>query len=156
MDVAPEHLDEMIAHAREEAPNECCGLVAGREGRTERVYRMANAARSPLRFEVEPMEVMRTLEEIDQEGLEVSALYHSHTRTAPYPSQTDVTFAEAWPGTPWIIVGLPHGGPGAALVHRRARHGQARGPELSDRWRERRRALRRSPSSAPPAPRRTR
>ena len=109
MDVAPEHLEEMIAHAREEAPNECCGLVAGRDGRTERVYRMANAARSPLRFEVNPIEVMRTLEQIDEAGLEVSALYHSHTRTAPYPSQTDVTFAEAWPGTPWIIVGLANG-----------------------------------------------
>src|SRR4051794_24494621 len=111
MDVAPQHLDEMIAHAREEAPNECCGLVAGRGGRPERGYRMGNAARSPLRFEVEPMEVMRTLEEIDQAGLEVSALYHSHTRTAPYPSQTDVTFAEAWPDTPWIIVGLADGEP---------------------------------------------
>jgi len=70
---------------------------------------MANAARSPLRFEVAPLEVMRTLETIDEAGLEVAALYHSHTRTAPYPSQTDVTFAEAWPGTPWIIVGLAEG-----------------------------------------------
>src|SRR3954465_1134289 len=96
----------MIAHAREDAPDECCGLVAGRDGRSERVFRMTNAAHSPLRFEVEPLEVMRTLEEIDAAGLEVAALYHSHTRTAPYPSQTDVTFAEAWPGTPWIIVGL--------------------------------------------------
>src|SRR4051794_23161574 len=112
MDVAPEHLEEMIAHAREEAPNECCGLVAGRDGRSERVYRMTNAARSPLRFEVEPIEVMRTLEAIDEAGLEPVALYHSHTRTAPYPSQTDVTYAEAWPGTPWIIVGLADGDAG--------------------------------------------
>jgi proteasome lid subunit RPN8/RPN11 len=67
---------------------------------------MENAAHSPLRFEVEPREVMRVLEEIDDAGLEVCGLYHSHTRTAPYPSQTDITFAEAWPGTPWIIVGL--------------------------------------------------
>jgi proteasome lid subunit RPN8/RPN11 len=67
---------------------------------------MENAAHSPLRFEVDPHEVMRVLDEIDHAGLEVAALYHSHTRTAPYPSQTDVTFAEAWPGTPWVIVGL--------------------------------------------------
>jgi [CysO sulfur-carrier protein]-S-L-cysteine hydrolase len=67
---------------------------------------MENAAHSPLRFEVDPREVMQVLEAIDEAGLEVAALYHSHTRTAPYPSQTDVTFAEAWPGTPWIIVGL--------------------------------------------------
>jgi [CysO sulfur-carrier protein]-S-L-cysteine hydrolase len=109
MEFAPEHIDEIVAHARAEAPNECCGLLAGRDGRSERVFRMSNAARSPLRFEVEPLDVMRTLEEIDEAGLEPVALYHSHTRTAPYPSQTDVTYAEAWPGTPWIIVGLADG-----------------------------------------------
>jgi len=109
MDFAPEHIEEIVAHARAEAPNECCGLLAGRDGRSERVFRMDNAARSPLRFEVEPLDVMRTLEAIDGAGLEPVALYHSHTRTAPYPSQTDVTYAEAWPGTPWIIVGLADG-----------------------------------------------
>src|SRR3954449_2387526 len=98
MEFAPEHIDEIVAHARAEAPNECCGLLAGRDGRSERVFRMDNAARSPLRFEVEPLDVMRTLEAIDEAGLEPVALYHSHTRTAPYPSQTDVTFADAWPG----------------------------------------------------------
>jgi proteasome lid subunit RPN8/RPN11 len=109
MDFAPEHIDEIIAHAREDAPDECCGLIAGRDGRSERVFRMNNAAHSPLRFEVAPLEVMRTLEAIDEAGLEVGGLYHSHTRTAPYPSQTDVTYAEAWPGTPWLIVGLANG-----------------------------------------------
>jgi proteasome lid subunit RPN8/RPN11 len=109
MEFAPEHIDEIVAHARADAPDECCGLIAGRAGRSERVFRMTNAAHSPLRFEVEPLEVMRTLEAIDEAGLEVGGLYHSHTRTAPYPSQTDLTFAEAWPGTPWIIVGLANG-----------------------------------------------
>jgi [CysO sulfur-carrier protein]-S-L-cysteine hydrolase len=109
MEFAPEHIEEIISHAREDAPDECCGLIAGRDGRSERVYRMENAAHSPLRFEVAPLEVMKTLEAIDEEGLEVGGLYHSHTRTAPYPSQTDVTYAEAWPGTPWLIVGLANG-----------------------------------------------
>jgi len=109
MEFAPEHIEEIIAHAREDAPDECCGLIAGREGRSERVFRMENAAHSPLRFEVAPLDVMETLETIDEEGLEVGGLYHSHTRTAPYPSQTDVTYAEAWPGTPWLIVGLANG-----------------------------------------------
>ena len=111
MEVAPEHIEEIISHAREVAPEECCGLLAGRDGRSVRVFRMENAAHSALRFEVDPMEVMQTLDEIDGSGLEVGGLYHSHTRTAPYPSQTDVTFAEAWPGTPWIIVGLADGEP---------------------------------------------
>lgn len=109
MKFAPEHIEDIIAHAREDAPDECCGLIAGRDGRSERVYRMENAAHSPLRFEVAPLEVMKTLEAIDEAGLEVGGLYHSHTRTAPYPSQTDVTYAEAWPGTPWLIVGLANG-----------------------------------------------
>jgi len=109
MEFAPEHIDEIIAHARSDAPDECCGLIAGRDGRSERVFRMENAAHSPLRFEVAPLDVMKTLEAIDDEGLEVGGLYHSHTRTAPYPSQTDVTYAEAWPGTPWLIVGLANG-----------------------------------------------
>jgi proteasome lid subunit RPN8/RPN11 len=109
MEFAPEHIDEIIAHARADAPDECCGLIAGRDGRSERVFRMENAAHSPLRFEVAPLDVMKTLEAIDEEGLEVGGLYHSHTRTAPYPSQTDVTYAEAWPGTPWLIVGLANG-----------------------------------------------
>jgi proteasome lid subunit RPN8/RPN11 len=106
MEFAPEHIDEIIAHAREDAPDEVCGLLAGRNGRSERVFRMVNQAHSPLRFEVDPLDVMTTLEEIDAAGMEVGGLYHSHTRTEPYPSQTDITFAEAWPGTPWIIVGL--------------------------------------------------
>ena len=118
MEFAPEHIEEMIAHAREEAPDECCGLLAGRDGRSERVLRMTNAAHSPLRFQVDPLEVMRALEAIDEAGLEVAALYHSHTRTAPYPSQTDVTYAEAWPGTPWIIVGLANGGDAEVRTYR--------------------------------------
>ena len=118
MEFAPEHIEEIVAHAREDAPDECCGLLAGRDGRSERVFRMTNAAHSPLRFQVEPLEVMRTLEAIDEAGLEVAALYHSHTRTAPYPSQTDVTFAEAWPGTPWIIVGLANGGDAEVRTYR--------------------------------------
>jgi len=71
MEFAPEHIEEIVAHARDEAPNECCGLLAGRNGRSERVFRMANAARSPLRFEVAPLEVMRTLEAIDEAVAEV-------------------------------------------------------------------------------------
>ena len=95
-----------MAHAREEAPNECCGMIAARDGDAVRVYRARNAAASPLRYELDPREQYRIQMEIEEQGLELGAIYHSHTRTEPYPSQTDVTFAEAWPGTPWIIVGL--------------------------------------------------
>jgi proteasome lid subunit RPN8/RPN11 len=107
VEFAPEHIDEIVAHARADAPDECCGIIAGRDGRSERVIRMRNAAASPLKFEVDGLEVQRALDAIDAESLQVSALYHSHTRTEPYPSQTDITFAQAWgPETLWVIVGV--------------------------------------------------
>jgi proteasome lid subunit RPN8/RPN11 len=109
-------LDELIAHAREEAPNECCGVVAvqhdsgdGQRPRAARVRRAVNVAASPLRFEVDGRELLRAIEEIERDGAELGAIYHSHTRTAPYPSQTDINFAAGWPGVEWVIVGLVAG-----------------------------------------------
>jgi proteasome lid subunit RPN8/RPN11 len=99
-------LDEMIAHAREDAPNECCGVIAVAEGRATRLYRMTNLKASPLAFEVAPRELLRIDGEIEDAGWELGAIYHSHTRTAPYPSQTDINFAANWPGVEWIIIGL--------------------------------------------------
>jgi len=123
-------LDELIAHAREEAPNECCGLVAvdldtpggpggpggvisppgGASGtmvtRAARVHRAVNMAASPLKFEVDGKELLGLIEAIEQDGSELGAIYHSHTRTPPLPSQTDINFAAGWPGVEWIIVGL--------------------------------------------------
>jgi proteasome lid subunit RPN8/RPN11 len=112
MDIAAELLEEILTHAREEAPNECCGVVAvapaseGEPARATRVHRAVNTAASPLRFEIGGLEVMGLLDSIEGNGLEIGAIYHSHTRTAPYPSQTDINFAVNWPGVEWIIVGL--------------------------------------------------
>jgi [CysO sulfur-carrier protein]-S-L-cysteine hydrolase len=108
--------DELIAHARAEAPNECCGVVAvdgvgaaDGEARATRVLRAVNVAASPLRFEVDGRELLAAMDEIERGGGELGAIYHSHTRTAPYPSQTDINFAVNWPGVEWIIVGLAAG-----------------------------------------------
>ncbi len=98
--------DEMVAHAREEAPNECCGVVGSRDGEARAVYRAVNAEASPLRFSIEPREQIQLERKVEEDGLEIGAIYHSHTRTAPKPSQTDVTFGEWWPGVLWVIVGL--------------------------------------------------
>jgi [CysO sulfur-carrier protein]-S-L-cysteine hydrolase len=113
MDIAVELLEQILAHAREEAPNECCGVLAvapSSDGPTTahatRVHRARNTAASPLRFEIDGLEVMSLLDSIEGDGLEIGAIYHSHTRTAPYPSQTDINFAVNWPGVEWIIVGL--------------------------------------------------
>jgi proteasome lid subunit RPN8/RPN11 len=112
MDISQELLEQILTHAREEAPNECCGVVAvapvseGTPACAVRVHRAVNTAASPLRFEISGLEVMGLLDSIEGDGLEIGAIYHSHTRTAPYPSQTDINFAVNWPGVEWIIVGL--------------------------------------------------
>jgi proteasome lid subunit RPN8/RPN11 len=101
--------DDIVEHARAEAPNECCGMVASRDGEAVKVYRTTNAAASPLRFEIEPDEQILVHTEIEAAELDLGAIYHSHTRTEPEPSQTDVNFAAWWPGVVWIIVGLADG-----------------------------------------------
>jgi [CysO sulfur-carrier protein]-S-L-cysteine hydrolase len=106
MRIPRELYDEMIAHAREEAPNECVGMVGSTDGRVVAVYRAANAEASPLRFRIDPDEQLELHNRIDEAGLELGAIYHSHTRTEPRPSQTDINFAKLWPGVLWIIVGL--------------------------------------------------
>ena len=105
MRIARELLDEMIAHAREEAPNECCGMVASDDGRAVKVHRAVNAAASPLRYEIDGQDQYRIQTAIDDAGWDLGAIYHSHTRSAPYPSQTDINLA-FYPDALYLIVGL--------------------------------------------------
>jgi proteasome lid subunit RPN8/RPN11 len=74
------------------------------------VHEATNVAASPLRFEVVGLEVHRTIETVESDGAEMGAFYHSHTRSDPYPSLTDVNFARGWPGVEWLIVGVPRDG----------------------------------------------
>jgi proteasome lid subunit RPN8/RPN11 len=106
MRIARPLYDEMIAHAREEAPNECVGLVATRDGEAVEVHRARNAEAHDKRFSIEAQEQYDLMTGIEDAGLDVGAIYHSHLRTAPEPSQTDLNFAKAWPGVLWIIVSL--------------------------------------------------
>ena len=111
-------LDEVVAHALEDPANEICGVVAV-EGdgsapgaaSAVRVYRARNVYASPLRFEIEPKELLELSNAIEEQGTEIGAIYHSHVRSRPFPSQTDINFAANWPGVEWIIVGLAGGGP---------------------------------------------
>jgi proteasome lid subunit RPN8/RPN11 len=106
MRIARDMLDEIAAHARDEAPNECCGMIGARDGHAVTLYRARNAEASPLRYVVHPQDQFRIMEEMDERGEELGAIYHSHTGSAAYPSQTDINFAELWPGTVWLIVSL--------------------------------------------------
>ncbi len=99
-------LERVVDHARRDFPNECCGMIGVRDGRAVAVHEATNVAASPLRFEVEGREIIRAQDAFEDDGAELGAIYHSHTRSEPYPSQTDVNFAAGWPGVEWLIVGL--------------------------------------------------
>ena len=99
------YADEIIAQAREEAPDECCGVLGGRDGRAERLFRAVNAEKSPYRYNVDPRDLLRIYRECDANGWDFLAIYHSHTHTEAYPSPTDVRLA-AWPDSRYIIVSL--------------------------------------------------
>ncbi len=106
MKISQKLIDEMISHAREDLPNECCGMIGGREGEATRVVRVENAAASPLRYEMDPQGQYDALKAIEDAGEELIGIYHSHTRSAAYPSQTDVNEARMWPEQAYVIVSL--------------------------------------------------
>ncbi len=95
----------IVDHALAEAPNECCGMIASRDGHAVSVHRATNAAASPLRYEIDGLEQLRIQNEIEDAGLDLGAIYHSHTRSAPYPSQTDINLA-FYPDSLYVIVGV--------------------------------------------------
>ena len=105
MRIAQDLYDQIVAHARADAPNECCGMVASNGDDVVRVFPATNAAASPLRYEIDGAEQYRIQMEIDDAGLDLGAIYHSHTRSEPYPSQTDINLA-FYPEAVYVIVGL--------------------------------------------------
>jgi proteasome lid subunit RPN8/RPN11 len=105
MKIAKTLYDEMVAHALEDAPNECCGMVASRDGAAVKLHRATNAAASPYRYEIDGPEQYRIQMAIEDAGLDLGAIYHSHTRSEPYPSQTDINLA-FYPDALYVIVGL--------------------------------------------------
>lgn len=107
MRIAPALLEQLVEHARRDAPNECCGVVISREGVAERVVELDNqleGSRRKMGFEVDGLTLHRLLEEAEADGAELGAIYHSHPRSPAEPSQTDENFAAHWPGVEWIIV----------------------------------------------------
>lgn len=96
---------QIIEQARSEHPNEACGLLAGSNGEATRLFRMANAERSPVIYRMEPAEQLRVFNEIDDAGLDLIGIYHSHTRSPAYPSSTDVSLAY-YPDAVYLIVSL--------------------------------------------------
>ena len=100
--ISPEIRAELRAHAAEEAPNECCGLIVLRDGAAERYVRGRNKLSSPYRYELEVDPEVWFLED---EGYEL-AVFHSHPETEPIPSRTDRERSGLWAGRVFVIYGL--------------------------------------------------
>jgi [CysO sulfur-carrier protein]-S-L-cysteine hydrolase len=109
MKISKAQLDEVVTHALDDPGNEVCGLIAVAEDGEQTVtgvLRATNIHASPMKFEIDPMELLALHNQIEEQGQVLGAIYHSHVRSPPYPSQTDVNFARSWPGIEWLIVGL--------------------------------------------------
>jgi proteasome lid subunit RPN8/RPN11 len=86
----------MVAHAREELPNEACGMIHAVDGAPAAVHRVKNAAASPYRYEMDPLQQLKLEQRRDETGETLFAIYHSHVASEARPSQTDVRMA-FWP-----------------------------------------------------------
>ena len=98
-------VEEIVAHARRDHPDEACGVVAGPvgSGRPERFVPMLNAARSPTFYEFDSQDLLALYREMDDRDEEPVVIYHSHTATDAYPSRTDVSLAME-PGAHYLLV----------------------------------------------------
>jgi len=105
LELSRDQAKALITHAQEEAPNECCGLLAGRNGRVERVYPGTNVDHSPYTYLMDPKEQLAAFKDMEAAELELVGIYHSHTHTAAYPSRTDVAKA-FYPDAMYVIVSL--------------------------------------------------
>ena len=98
--------DAIVDHARRDHPDEACGVIAGPAGsdRPERFVPMLNAARSPMFFEFDSMDLFRLYREVDDNDEEIVVIYHSHTATEAYPSRTDIQYGTLNPDAHWVLV----------------------------------------------------
>ena len=100
--IPPKIRGELAAHARDEAPNEACGLIVLQDGRAVRYVPGRNALASPYRYELDVDPEVWFLED---DGYEL-AVFHSHPETEPRPSRTDLENIGLWQGKPYVIYGL--------------------------------------------------
>ena len=105
LQIRRELVDEILAHARRDHPDEACGVIAGPEGSDtpERFIPMLNAARSPTFYEFDSGDLLRLYREMDAEDEVPVVIYHSHTATDAYPSRTDVSYASE-PDAHYVLV----------------------------------------------------
>jgi proteasome lid subunit RPN8/RPN11 len=108
MRISKAHWDEMVSHAQEEAPNECCGYLRAADGHVAEVVRSENLRSSPYGYELDSKSLLAA-NDLDEDGFQVG-IYHSHPRSEPTPSQTDINLAH-YPHWTYLIVSLTGGEP---------------------------------------------
>jgi proteasome lid subunit RPN8/RPN11 len=96
---------EIVEQGLREFPNECCGVIASAGGVPVKVFAMTNADASPVTYRLDGKEQLRVFDEIDEAGWELWAIYHSHTHSEAYPSETDRRLA-FYPDARYIVVSL--------------------------------------------------
>jgi proteasome lid subunit RPN8/RPN11 len=89
IELDPKLQKEIVEHGLREFPNEACGLIAAERGSPVKVFAMTNADASPVSYRLDPKEQLTVFDEIDDRGWELFAIYHSHTHSEAYPSETD-------------------------------------------------------------------
>ena len=94
-----------MEHGLREFPNECCGLIAAQDGVPAKVFTMKNADASPVTYRLDGVEQLRVFDQMDDEGLELWAIYHSHTHSEAYPERHRRE-ARVLPGRRYILVSL--------------------------------------------------
>ncbi len=97
-------VDQVIAHARRDHPDECCGVIAGRDGRATRLFEMDNADRSPTGFTFDSAQWLKVYRDIDDADEDQLVVYHSHTATEAYPSRTDILWSRTTEFQHWLLV----------------------------------------------------
>ncbi|HET8569309.1 MAG TPA: M67 family metallopeptidase [Candidatus Limnocylindria bacterium] len=103
--------EEILRHALEEAPKECCGVLVGHDGVAERAVRCRNAHREPnVRYEIDPRDLYAVLRPMEDEDRELVAIYHSHPASPPVPSPTDRAEAR-WPRALHVLASWRTGAP---------------------------------------------
>jgi proteasome lid subunit RPN8/RPN11 len=98
--------DEMLAQAVAELPNECCGLLAGRDVRVTHRYPLTNALASPNQYESDPKEMFVAMKDMRQKGTDLLGIYHSHPTSEPVPSRTDLVRNWYGPDVVFMIISL--------------------------------------------------
>jgi proteasome lid subunit RPN8/RPN11 len=96
---------KMVEHAKRACPLECCGILGGKDHAVEKAFELQNVDQSSVRYSMAPQEQLKVFEEMEKGAMEMVAIYHSHTHTIPFPSETDVKLA-FYPEVSSIIISL--------------------------------------------------